>query len=101
MAEEFTISKLMEQTFEKTGLNHETFADALNEKLVNTQKDINRVSVTNWSNAKSFPKTDFLLICAVVYKDWRSQWAQAALRIKLPEVFDSGMVTFHLSKAEQ
>ncbi len=98
MAEEFTISKLMEQTFEKTGLNHETFADALNEELINT--NINRVSVTNWSNSKSLPKTDFLLVCAVVYKDWRSQWAQAALRIKLPEVFDSGMVTFHLPKAE-
>lgn len=98
MAEEFTISKLMEQTFEKTGLNHETFADALNEELINT--NINRVSVTNWSNSKSSPKTDFLLVCAVVYKDWRSQWAQAALRIKLPEVFDSGMVTFHLPKPE-
>lgn len=99
MTEEFTINTLMEQTFEKTGLNHGTFADALNEKMINT--NINRVSVTNWSNAKSFPKTDFLLLCSVVYQDWRSQWAQAALRIKLPEVFDSGMVTFHLPKKPQ
>lgn len=99
MEEKFTISNLMEQTFQKTGLNHETFAEALNEKLINT--NINRVSVTNWSNAKSFPKTDFLLVCAVVYEDYRSEWAQAALRIKLPEVFDSGMVTFNLPKPVQ
>jgi len=99
MEDQFTISKLMEQTFDKTGHTHETFADALNQDLVN--RNINRVSVTNWSNGKAFPKTDFLLVCAVVYKDWRSQWAQAALRIKLPEVFDSGMVTFHLPKVEE
>mgnify|MGYP000656193574 CR=1 FL=1 len=98
MEEEFTIGKLMEQTFEKTGLTHETFADALNESLINTQ--INRVSVTNWSNNKSFPKTDFLLVCAIAYQDYRSEWAKAALRIKLPEVFDSGMVTFHELKQE-
>lgn len=92
MDEQFTIGKLMEQTLDKTGHTHETFADALNEELINT--NINRVSVTNWSNNKSFPKTDFLLVCAVVYKDYRSEWAKAALRIKLPEVFDSGMVVF-------
>jgi len=98
MSDDFKMSDLMEQVFEKTGLNHETFADALNEQLINI--NINRVSVTNWSNDKTFPKTDFLLLCAVVYQDYRSEWAQAALRIKLPEVFDSGMVTFHLPKAQ-
>lgn len=95
--DEFTIGKLMEQTLGKTGHTHETFADALNEDLINI--DINRVSVTNWSNDKSFPKTDFLLVCAVVYRDYRSEWAQAALRIKLPEVFDSGIVTFNIPKS--
>lgn len=98
MEEQFTISNLMEQTFEKTGHNHETFAAALNEKLVNT--NINRVSVTNWSNSKSAPKTDFLLVCAVTYQDYRAEWAKAALRIKLPEVFDSGVVVFNLPKAQ-
>lgn len=98
MEDQFTIGKLMEQTFENTGHTHETFAEALNEDLINI--DINRVSVTNWSNNKSLPKTDFLLVCAVVYQDYRSEWAQAALRIKLPEVFDSGIVTFHLPKPQ-
>jgi len=100
MSDEFKMSELMEQVFQKTGLNHETFADALNEKLINIQQDINRVSVTNWSNDKTFPKTDFLLLCAVVYQDYRSEWAQAALKIKLPEVFDSGILKFHLPKAQ-
>jgi hypothetical protein len=96
MSDDFKLKDLMEQTFEQTGHTHKTFADALNEKLINT--DINRVSVTNWANAKSMPKTDFLLLCAVVYRDYRSEWAKAALRIKLPEVFDSGMVTFNKAK---
>lgn len=97
MSSSLTIGELMEQLFKKTGHTHETFADALNEKLINTE--INRVSVTNWANSKSMPKTDFLLICAVVYRDYRSEWAKSALRIKLPEVFDSGMVIFQLPKA--
>ncbi len=98
MEKEFGIGDLMEQTFEKTGHNHSTFANALNEKMRNT--NINRVSVTNWSNSISFPNTDFLLICAVIYKDYRSEWAKAALSIKLPEVFDSGMVIFRPTKNE-
>lgn len=96
--DDFKMSDLMEQTFQKTGHTHETFAEALNENLINI--DINRVSVTNWSNDKTFPKTDFLLVCAVVYQDYRSEWAQAALKIKLPEVFGSGMVTFHLPRVK-
>lgn len=86
------ISDVMEKTLEATGLTHASFAEALNFKLVNTE--INRVSVTNWCNAKSVPGTDFLLVCAVVYQDWRSLWAKECLKVKLPEVFDSDMVTF-------
>lgn len=79
------------------GLTQDRFALALNESLVNT--DVSRVAVTNWCNSKSSPSTDFLLVCAVVYKDWRRTWAVSCLKVKLPEVFDSGVLEFKLPLA--
>ena len=92
------VEDVMTAFLESTGLTHEKFAEALNEKLVNI--DIDRVSVTNWKNGKSAPHTDFLLVCAVVYRNWIRTWAIACLKVKLPEVFDSGMVSFNTRKAE-
>jgi hypothetical protein len=97
MKEQIRISDVMEEFMDKCQLTQAKFADALNEQLVNT--DVSRVAVTNWCNAKSVPSTDFLLICAVVYKDWRRMWAMACLKVKLPEVFDSGVVKFNLPLA--
>lgn len=75
-------------------LTQQKFADDLTASLVNT--NISRVSVTNWCNGKSSPSTDFLLVCAVAYDDWRRSWAMSCLKAKLPEVFDSGVLTFNL-----
>jgi hypothetical protein len=52
--------------------------------------------VTNWCSGKTSPSTDFLLICAVVYTDYRRAWAIDCLKAKLPEVFEAGIVTFNL-----
>lgn len=87
------ISDVME-AYLKTGLTHASFADAITEHLVNN--NISRVSVTNWRNDKSVPSTDFLLLCAVVYIDWRRTWALDCLKVKLPEVFDCGVMVFKL-----
>lgn len=97
MEDKVTIAEVTKEFMGKLNLTQEQFADAINESLVNT--GVGRVAVTHWCNSKNSPKTDFLLICFVVYKDWRSLWALACLKLKLPEVFDSGMVTFHLPKA--
>jgi transcriptional regulator with XRE-family HTH domain len=86
------VEDVMKAYMDSYELTQEKFADQITASLVNTE--ISRVSVTNWCNGKSSPSTDFLLLCAVVYTDWRKAWAMACLKAKLPEVFDSGMVTF-------
>ncbi len=88
------VSDVMKAYMDSYSLTQQKFADGLTAGLVNT--NISRVSVTNWCNGKSSPSTDFLLVCAVAYDDWRRSWAMSCLKAKLPEVFDSGVVTFNL-----
>lgn len=97
MKEQIKVSDVMKTFMDAYLLTQEGFQVALNEKLVNTY--ISRVAVTNWCNSKSSPHTDFLLICAVVYSDWRRVWALECLKVKLPEVFDSGVFEFKLPLA--
>lgn len=70
---------------ENQGLTLRDFAVALTEQLLNTE--ISHPSVSNWERGSNIPETDFLLICAVVYQDWRMQFAIDVLCAKLPEVF--------------
>jgi hypothetical protein len=79
------------------GMTHEKFANALNESLRNT--GVTRTAITNWSNDRAEPNTDFLLICMTAYSDWRREWALECLKVKLPEIFDSGIVKFQLPVA--
>ena len=97
MEEELKVSDVVETYLDQGSMTQEQFADALTESLINT--GISRVAVTNWKNGNSSPNTDFLLVCIVAYSDWRRKFAIDCLKVKLPEVFDSGMVTFHLPKA--
>lgn len=92
------VEDVMKAYLKSHGLTQQEFADEITASLVNT--GISRVSVTNWCNAKSYPATDFLLLCAVVYDDWRRSWAMACLKAKLPEVFETGVITFNLHIAE-
>lgn len=97
MQENTTVKEVMKAYMESYSLTQQSFADGLTASLKNT--NISRVSVTNWCNGKSSPSTDFLLICAVAYEDWRRSWAISCLKVKLPEVFEAGIVTFHLPLA--
>lgn len=90
--EQVKITDVMDAYMSGNNLTHGNFAEALNASLINT--NVSRVAVTSWCNSKSVPNTDFLLVCAVVYKDWRRSWAVDCLKVKLPEVFDSGMLSF-------
>jgi len=98
MRQEPTVKDVMKAYMDSYGLTQQKFAEGLTASLVNT--NISRVSVTNWCNGKSSPSTDFLLVCAVAYEDWRSSWAMDCLKAKLPEIFEAGVVTFHLPLAE-
>jgi transcriptional regulator with XRE-family HTH domain len=95
MREIVTVADVMKVYMRSYKLTQQRFSEALNESLVGI--DVSRVSVTNWCNGKSSPSTDFLLICAVAYEDWRRSWAMSCLKVKLPEVFDAGVITFNLS----
>jgi hypothetical protein len=94
MYEETKVKDVMKVYMDSYDLTQEKFASEITSSLINT--NISRVSVTNWCNAKSSPSTDFLLLCAVVYEDWRRSWAMSCLKVKLPEVFDAGVITFNL-----
>jgi len=96
MKDEITINQITKSYLKSLALTQDKFASSITESLKNTE--ISRVSITNWVNGKSSPSTDFLLVCAIAYSDWRSRWAIKCLSAKLPEVFDSGMITFHLPK---
>jgi transcriptional regulator with XRE-family HTH domain len=92
------VNEVMKQYLDSYDLTQEKFAEQITASLVNT--NISRVSVTNWCNSKSSPSTDFLLLCAVVYEDWRRSWAMSCLKAKLPEVFETGIITFNLPIAK-
>mgnify|MGYP001765704847 CR=1 FL=1 len=98
MQDPIKISQVMKAYLDSYDLTQERFADKITASLVNT--NISRVSVTNWCNDKSSPSTDFLLLCATVYEDWRRSWAMSCLKAKLPEVFETGVITFNLPVAE-
>lgn len=98
MQEVLKIEEVMKAYMDSYHLTQSEFAAQLTASLVNT--NISRVSVTNWCNGKSSPSTDFLLVCAVAYEDWRRSWAMACLKTKLPEVFDAGVITFNLPISE-
>ena len=79
-------SKITGEYRKKLALTYRAFANALNEYLVNIS--ISHVAIMNWEKNITDPNTDFLLICLVVYDDWRAEWAVKCLCAKLPEVFN-------------
>lgn len=96
----------MEQTFQnvvkayrqKSDLTVRQFADALNEKLINT--NISKSTISLWETKDNIaPSLEFLFECFVTYTDWRMYFAVDSLKATMPHVFESGMVTFHLPKA--
>ncbi len=78
------------------GLSLRSFANALNEKLINT--DVSFATVSRWENIEKHyePDLNFLFECFVTYTDWRMNFAVDSLKAIMPHVFDSGMVTFHI-----
>ena len=70
------------------GLTLRAFAEALNEGLRNTGVSFQAVGA--WEKGRNEPDTDFLLMCMVVYGDWRSKFALACLRAKMPEFWADG-----------
>lgn len=76
------------------GHTYRSFADALNEHLVNT--GISHQSIQNWEKGMTDPSTDFLLVCLVAHTDWRRQFAIDCLCAKLPEAFERSGETIRI-----
>lgn len=89
--EYLTIEDVMSAFLEASGLTHEGFAHVISARL---DKKVARGSVTHWCSGRVLPRTDLLLECAALYKGWIRSWALACLKVKLPEVFGNGLVTF-------
>lgn len=70
---------------ERLALTYRAFANALNERLLNTS--ISHVTIMNWEKGITDPNERFVLTCLVVYQDWRRQWAIDILCKTMPEVF--------------
>jgi len=95
----------MEQTFQDVvkeyrriqGLSVRDFAEKLTEKLLNTS--LSGGTVSKWENDPNrAPELYLFLNCITTYTDWRKNFAIDSLKAIMPHVFDSGMLTFHLSK---
>jgi DNA-binding transcriptional regulator YiaG len=50
-------------------------------------KKLSRQAVSNWELGNDEPDVVFLLLCTVIYKDWRRQFVADCLCAMLPEVF--------------
>lgn len=81
------------------GLSLRRFADALNEKLINT--DVSHATVARWKDEKkpSEPDVRFLFECMATYQDWRRAFAMDCLSEMFPDLVESGIVAFKLPMA--
>ena len=93
------INEVVKTYREKTDLSLRGFADALNEKLINT--GVTHTTVNRWEDEKSPYEPDMRLLfeCIATYHDWRAQFAVDCLRPMWPDLTDSGKVVFKLPEA--
>jgi transcriptional regulator with XRE-family HTH domain len=85
---------------EKQGMTVRQFAEALSEKMVNS--DLSFGTISRWESPKDYAAdVRFFLECFVTYTDWRMYFAVDCLKAMMPHVFDTGMVNFHLPTAEK
>lgn len=76
------------------------FADAINEKLVNT--GVSYGTVNRWEQEERYeePRERLLFECIATYRDWRAEWARDCFMSMFPDLFQSGVVQIKLPKAE-
>jgi hypothetical protein len=93
------ISQVVQEYQEVHGLSLRKFADALNEKLINT--DVSHATVARWKDREkpSEPDVRFLFECLATYQDWRRAFAVDCLNEMFPDLVQSGVVEFRLPLA--
>jgi transcriptional regulator with XRE-family HTH domain len=49
---------------------------------------VSHPTILNWKYGRTEPGTDYLLRCRVDYDDWRREFAEACLQVRLPDIFN-------------
>jgi hypothetical protein len=76
------------------------FADAVNEKLINTGVSHTHVGRMEQDANYYEPDPKLLFECLVTYQDWRAEWARDCFISMYPDLFMRGIVDVKLPKAE-
>src|SRR5688572_9340546 len=97
--DEQTFQKVVKEYRNQEGLSVRGFAYMLTEKIVNYS--LSGQTISSWEKEPNRAPDLYLFFnIFTTYTDWRRQFAVDSLKAIMPHVFDSGMVTFHLPKAE-
>lgn len=93
------VNKIVHDYQDLHRLSLRKFADALNEKLINT--DVSHATVARWKDEykPSEPDVRFLFECIATYEDWRAHFALECLKAMFPDLVARGVVTFKLPLA--
>jgi hypothetical protein len=95
---EIMFQKVVKKYREDSGHSLRGFADALNEKLINT--DISHATIANWENKPIEPDNlRFFFECLATYEDWRRAFAADSLCAMFPDLVESGLISFKLPLA--
>lgn len=80
-------------------LSYRQFAQAVNQRLVNT--DVSYSKVHRWETKNYEPELELLFECIATYRDdWRARWAVENIHAMYPDLVESGIVQFRLPTAQ-
>jgi len=81
------------------GLSQRGFANAVNQKLINTNMSHNMVA--RLEKGKYEPPLNLLFECLATYPhSWIARWAVDNIKAMYPDLIDNGIISFNLPKAE-
>lgn len=78
------------------------FADAINEKLINT--NVSHATVARWEDEEKPREPDLRLLfeCIATYPNsWIASWAIEIISAMYPDLVQSGVIAFNLRKVAQ
>lgn len=91
-------SEITERYRTNLDLSYRGFADAINQRLINT--DVSHSMVYRWEKMNREPDLSLLFECIATYRgDWRARWAVETIHAMYPDLVESGIVQFRLPVA--
>lgn len=91
-------SEITERYRLEQNLSYRGFAQAINQRLINT--DVSYSKVHRWETKNYEPELELLFEVIATYRgDWRAQWAVETIHAMFPDLVESGILTFRLPTA--